>query len=255
MSDDTISLMLQLPEKDIDKYILPEDEGINEYILEPTLEGQTKCIEEHGEATFNTVLQRENKIALGRPYYEELLSRYEAMNQPIPHEIEHLSQDYDFHFVTFSCSFSPDRDCKFDWARVAVNLDTTSKSDEQLDPAIAYWMFPEKITSLLTCDKTIIAEPLRLGIGIGSRQKEIVYKPKIRGGNKGRSNPEWIFTDDVLGIKQLFIIIQSPKGSKVLGRFVLGATVRFTKGLKKILIPCRTNKEAAKIEYNFFKDE
>jgi hypothetical protein len=68
---------------------------------------------------------KQNKVAVGVPYYENLGSRLQNLKEETPYEIKRLLNDYDFHYVRLSCSFLPDNDCRFDWARFGVELAST----------------------------------------------------------------------------------------------------------------------------------
>jgi hypothetical protein len=46
-----------------------------------------------------------NRVAIGVPYYENLLSRLNEKKDGISYEVKGMLQDYDFHFVALSCSF------------------------------------------------------------------------------------------------------------------------------------------------------
>jgi hypothetical protein len=46
----------------------------------------------------NTMLRgKKNKVAVGMPYYENLISRLIKEKQEIPHEIKKITDNYDFN--------------------------------------------------------------------------------------------------------------------------------------------------------------
>jgi hypothetical protein len=63
----------------------------------------------------------------------------------------------------------------------------------------------------------------------GISQEYIVYEPQITGYGLNTSSVIWDFKStkekDVLGNKKLQLIVQTPKGTNVKGRFLLGAAV------------------------------
>ena len=74
------------------------DETLFEATLEPTASAVDKLVKggDMGEGEINTVLGRENKVAVGMPYYENLISRLTEEKEEIPHEIKQMIDDYYF---------------------------------------------------------------------------------------------------------------------------------------------------------------
>jgi hypothetical protein len=103
-------------------------------MLEPTAPALRKLAKEFdvGEGEIGKVAGKKVRVAVGVPYYENLVSRFNSEKGEIPHDICLMLPDYDFHFASLSCSFLPDRDCKLVWARFAVELSAVSSFGEQL---------------------------------------------------------------------------------------------------------------------------
>ena len=81
---------------------------------------ETEQISDEGE--IKNLRGKKNKVAVGVPYYENLISRLKDLSLEIPHEIKKQVNEYDFHFVRLNCEFLADRDCRFEWARFGVEL-------------------------------------------------------------------------------------------------------------------------------------
>jgi hypothetical protein len=226
--------MLKLP--------IPQSKGILfEAILEPTAFEVDKLQKDMGEGIIKTIRGKENKVAVGVPYYENLILRFIEMKEEIPHEIKNMSKDYDFHFVSLSCSFLPDRSCRFVWARFGVELSVSSKSGEPLqEKPIAHDMFPDEVLSERKYRREANFGPelkLRLSdvvdtgmkFGVSESSELVIYEPQIFAFGVRRPSVAWDFKSTkqrgIWGNKDLFLIIRAPKNSKVRGRFLLGAEV------------------------------
>lgn len=230
------------------------DETLFEATLEPTATALDKLMQtkDMGEGEINTFRGKKNKVAIGVPYYENLISRLVDENEAIPHEIKLMSDHYDFHFVVLSCSFLPDKDCRFVWARFGVELSARSKSGEPREKPIAYDMFPEELLSEMKYMREVNFTPelkIKLGvlntgiklIDVKTRKELIVYEPQIIAYGIRRSSVSWDFkSTKEKGIwgnkKDLLLIVRAPKHSKIKGRFLLGAEVEVNIG-KLIKIP------------------
>lgn len=236
---------------------IPEsgDAPLFEAILEPTVTAVDKLVKnkDMGEGEINTFRGRKNKIAVGVPYYENLISRLVEENKEIPHEIKQMMANNDFHFVALSCSFLPDRDCKFVWASFGVDLRTRSKYGEPYEekPTV-YDMAPSEVLSEIKYSRKVNFSPegkLSLGvvnmgmrvIDIETEKEFIIHEPQIFAYGIGRSKVAWHFrTTKEKGIwgnkGGLLLIVKAQKNSKIKGRFLLGAEVGFNIG-KWIPIP------------------
>lgn len=239
-----------------------------EAILEPTATTVKKAAEDSGTGEGEIVARNQkNRVAVGVPYFENLVSRLNNKHEEIPYEIRQMMDQYDFHFVSLSCSFWPDSHAKFTWARFGIALNAKSKSGEPLaEKPIAYDIFPSDVTSQIKYSReTKFEAGLKFSFGpatvdpvSGSSTKTeeyLVYEPEIFAFGLRRSEVAWNFSStkekSLYGNKKdLLIIVRAPKDSKITGRFLLGAEVEFSIG-KLIHLPLvRRDDKAVQIEYD-----
>ena len=221
-----------------------------EAILQPSDSVVDKLLKkkEIGEGEINTIFGRKNKIAVGVPYYKNLVSRLIEEKQEIPHEVKQMIDDYDFHFVSLSCSFLPDNRCRFIWARFGVELNAISKEAGELlkEKPIAYDMFPDEVLSKTIYKKDISLSPkLKLDLSViktdmepgklNTQKEFLIYEPQIFAFGLRRPGVAWDFKSTaekgVWGNKRnLLLVLKTPKKSKVKGRFIFGAEVKVNVG-------------------------
>jgi hypothetical protein len=220
---------------------IPESEGtLFETILEPSAPEVERLRSDEGvdEGQINLLRNKINKLAVGRPYFRNLISEYRDENQELSHEIKDMINNYDFHYIRLSCTFIPDNDCRFDWARFGVELSSESKSQEPLSiKPIAHDLSPHEVFSEIHYRKeSEITADLKLkfvDVGIGGKTGEtkeyIIYEPEIIGSGINRSTVVWDFKKTkekgLWGDKILILIIKAPKNNKVKGRFLFGGEV------------------------------
>jgi hypothetical protein len=226
---------------------IPESKDILfESIFEPSPVGVNKLRKDIGasEGMIEGFKGKKNRVAVGRPYLEPLISRMQDKNEEISHEIKRLAEKYDFHFVAMTCVLQPDVDCKFEWARFGVELYAVDSNlgtiihPSDISP-IAYSLFPEDISSeikvsskrSITSELKIKASIIEAGIG-GSANKDeeyVIYQPQITGYGLDTTKVAWDFKSTqekaVMGNKKVQLVIQTPKDTKVKGKFILGAEV------------------------------
>jgi hypothetical protein len=160
----------------------------------------------------------------------------------------------DIRYV-LSCTFVPDKDCRFDWARFAVELSVESKSGEpaNIEP-IAYDLFPNEVLSEIKCKRDIgfspelklLADTIDLKADINESNEFIIYEPEITSFGINRPGIGWNFAKTkekgVWGDKIVLLVIRAPKNSKVKGRFLLGGEVS-SHISKWMLIPITKTKD------------
>jgi len=233
------------------KINIPElgDEPLFEAALEPTASAVDKLAKskEVGEGEITTIKGKRNKIAVGVPFFENLVSRHIAEDKEISHEIEQMLPNYDFHLVSLSCSFLPDPDCRLTWARFGVELSARLKSGEtHEEKPIAWSIFPDELLNEVKYEREVTLTPeLTLTPGAGNigmrlfdvrkRQNYIKYEPQIFACGIRRSSMSWNFeATKEKGIwgnkKDLLLIVRAPKNSRIKGRFLLGAEVGYNIG-------------------------
>jgi len=222
---------------------IPEPEGnLFESTLEPHLLSLARIRSDTGtgEGDIQTLRGKKNKVAVGLPYYENLTSRIQNLNEEIPYEIRRLTDEFDFHYTRFACSFLPDHDCRFEWARFGIDLVSENSKSDQPKP-ISWDITPSEILTPVKYKReisfspelkfSIIPEIVDAGIsGAFNESKEyVVYEPQITSFGLNRSNVIWQFKSTkqqgIFGNKTLLVIIKAPKDSKVKGKFLIGAEV------------------------------
>lgn len=192
-----------------------------------------------GEGEISVLRNKKNKVSVGIPYYENLTSRIHNLGEEIPYEIRKLTEHFDFHYTRLTCSFLPDSECRFEWARFGVNL----VSDDISNPTkpISWDISPSEVLSSIKCKKEFSFTPnLKFNIvpdiieaGLESEFKEtkdyVIYEPQITSFGLNGSNIIWDFQKTkekgIFGNKSLLLLIRSPKGIKVRGKFIIGAEV------------------------------
>ncbi len=226
-----------------------------EVTLEPVIKGSDRLVKGRSTSSvdINMFRNKKNKVAVGVPYCENYISRLIAEDKEIPHDVLHLGRNFDFHFVSLSCSFIPDRGCKFIWARFCINLKTVPAAGEMLlEEPVAHDMFPSEILSQTQYQREINISPeikLNLGeasvdtkwINIGTKKNLIIYEPQIYSFGIHTSSVGWDFRDTKgKGLwgdkKDLLLIVRAPKGAIIKGKFSFDAEVSFNIG-KWIPIP------------------
>jgi len=231
------------------------DQTLFEATLEPTAPAMDKLVKrkDMGEGEITTVFGKKNRIAVGVPYYENLISRLVEKQKKIPYEIKRMADDFDFHFVSLSCSFLPDNKCRFTWATFGVELSARAKDSAELlkEKPVAYDMFPDEVLTEMRYGREInFGGDLKFKLGminvdteLDSKKSEelVVYEPQIFAYGIKRPNMSWHFkSTKEKGIwgnkKDLLLIVRAPKESIVKGRFLLGAEVEVNIG-KWINIP------------------
>ena len=253
------------------KLSIPQSKGVLfEATLEPTAPEIDKLRKDMGEGEINTIFDKRNKVAVGIPYYENLISRYIEEKEEIPHEVKKMMKDYDLHYVSLSCSFLPDSGCRFVWARFGIELSAKSKSGEAFaEKPIAYYMFPDEVLNERKYKRDMNLEPeLKIKLfevvetgmktGVSESSEFVVYEPQIFAYGVRRSSVSWDFKSTkekgIWGNKYLLLIVRAPKDSRVMGKFLLGAEVETYIG-NWITIPLAKRKDdkIVEAEYDFWK--
>jgi hypothetical protein len=224
---------------------IPESRNILfESTFEPNPVGLNKLRKNFGasEGMIEGFKGKRNRVAVGQVYLENLISRMQAKNEEISYEIKRLAERYDFHFVAMNCVFRPDIDCKFEWARFGVELyavdSKTGEPTGMSPPPFTYSLFPDNISSEIKVKRGFgITAELKFNMFVeagvsGSKNKTeeyVFYEPQITSFGLNTSKAVWDFKStkerSVLGDKKLQLVIQTPKGTKVRGKFLLGAEV------------------------------
>jgi len=221
---------------------IPQTEEILfETVLELTSSSINKLKKYTGEGEIKIIFNKKNKVAIGEPFYKNITPRLMEKGQEIPNEIKQLINDYDFHYVSLTCSFCPDTDCKFTWARFGVELNAETKAGEQIkERPIAIDMFPDEILSEMKYKREMNLSPqfkfnlkvvdTKTKFGVSESKEFVAYEPQIFAYGIRRPSIAWDFKNTkekgIWGNKRdLLLLVRTPKESKVKGRFILGAEV------------------------------
>jgi len=246
----------------------------SEVLFETTLEPPSPAVDKlrkessADEGEIRILRGKKNRVAVGLPYNENLTSRLQNLDEEIPYEIKRLTDEYDFHYVRLACSFLPDNDCKFEWARFGVDLKLKGNGSVHTKP-ISWDISPSDVFSTIKCKRefsftpelkfNIIPEVIDAEIkgGVNESKEYVVYEPQITSFGLNRSNVIWDFRrtkeKELIGNKSLLLIIRSPKGTEVNGRFLIGAEVS-SKLSKWFPYPVKTTDDkVVNIEYDLSK--
>ena len=210
---------------------VPEPSGV---LFETTLEPHSPSVEKLrkrssvDEGEIRTLRGKKNKVAVGVPYFENLISRLKALDEELPYEVKKMMFDYDFHYVRLTCSFLPDIDCRFEWAGFGVHLKSKGSEIAKIKPIACDII---KISFTPELKSNLLSDFIDAGIeGEISESKEyVVYEPQITSFGLGRPNVIWEFIKTrekgIFGNRSLLLIIRVPKRCSVKGTFLIGAEV------------------------------
>jgi hypothetical protein len=250
------------------KLTVPDSgETLFESVLEPNPIAVSKLRKNIGskEGTIEGFKGKKNKVSVGVPYYENLLSRMLEKKEEISHEITQLAREYEFHYVCLSCSFLSDHDCRFEWARFGVQLsaiDIATRQPLSTRP-VAYQMIPDEVTNEYKMKREVSFSPElkivpivggTIGGGVAQTTEYIVFEPQITGYGLRTPNVVWDFKrtkeKGISGNKQLQLIIQAPKSAKVKGKFLIGAEVSSSMSRWLPVAVSRREDNAINVEYD-----
>jgi hypothetical protein len=240
--------MLELTAKPLnkDKNLLNIEFGLSEHTLH-----ERKQMKSPTE--IKTLSGKKNMLMLGEPEVLNLPELMKAKGAKIPGDIKLMLDDYDFYQVRVVCTFKPDKDCKFVWARLGMKLVDKKEKSEQSKLPVAYDIFPKEIFDSVTVRRNYSIGPkinyafIEVGATAGGEQEYIKYEPEIVSYGLLQSNLYWDFSkskakDFILGDKELFTILKIPKGMKVEAEFIFGAEVYTFLGILP-MIPLRVYRE------------
>ena len=102
------------------------------------------------EGEINTIRGKKDKVAVGLRYHSNLISRIEKTGLKLSYQLEKMINNSDFYYTNLSCSFLPDNECKFESARLEIQLSVRSDSGEvsSIKP-IVYDLYPDEINSYI----------------------------------------------------------------------------------------------------------
>jgi hypothetical protein len=233
-----------------------------ETVLEPAAPAVDKLRKDvgAGEGEINVFRGKKNKLTVGLYDSRNLIARMQEQNLEMSYEINKMKNEYDFHYAVLTCSFLPDNDCRFEWARFGVQLSAKQKSGEPstIKP-VAHYLFPTEINAEIKYKKEVSVTPeLKLSLfeivdagiagGVTQSMEYVIYEPQVTSSGISKSTVAWDFKKTkekgILGDKIVLLVVRGPKDSRVKGRFLLGAEVS-SKLSKWVPIPLSKRKDKA----------
>jgi hypothetical protein len=249
-------LELRLSPPDKDKVLFDVEFGLSEVAL-----NEQKKHRSAGE--IKTLLGKKNRLSIGEPEVWNLVELFEEKGSQISAEVKLMLNDYDFYQVRFACTFMPDENCKFVWARFGVKFSAVGAEEESESKLpVAYDMFPRDVYEEVKVKRDFSIGPnfkykdfIQVGISGGSAQEFIRYEPEIISYGLLQADPCWDFQiskakNFIIGSKELLMILKAPKGRKVEAKFDLSAEVHTFLGILP-MIPVRIYKGDSLAEGKF----
>jgi len=236
------------------------EEPLFNAIFVPNLRENIKKGRCRDNAEITNIAGRKNHVAVGKPYCRKLTDVFEAENQTIPITLKEFCDKYDFYLVVLSCSFLPDPDCKFIWARFGVDLNAYIDGKRLKENPIAYDMYPDEVLNEVTVKSNLtFSADLKLCFSVINNEEKIEhtnskeyirYEPEITAFGYQTSSVAWNFkstsSKDISGNKRnLVIVVQTPKNSSIKGKFLVGAEIK----TNNIFIPLKRIDDLIDIEY------
>ncbi len=210
------------------------------------------------------LLRKKNILSVGEPEVFNLVKLYKEKNVDIPIEVKLMLKEYDFYQVRFACTFKPDKDCKFTWARFGITL-IGKNGEDVLEPKlpVAYDLYPKEIYKEIKVKRNYSIGPkinfnfFEIGVTFVNEKDYIRYEPEIVCYGVLQSDPGWDFSrsrakDFIAGDKELFMILKTPKDLKVGANFVLAAEVHIFKEIFPMIpVRIRIRKKDSIVEGKF----
>lgn len=180
---------------------------------------------------------KKNKISVGIPEVWNLVDLLKEKQCDVPAEVKLMLDEYDFYQVRFACTFKPDKDCKFVWSMFGLILYSVGvHSKSRRKPPVAYDIFPRevyqevKVSRNFKIDSGFNYNFAQLDAKSGRGEEFIRYDPEIISFGLLQSNLGWEFRKskakgNIIGDKELFMIIKAPKDVKIEAAFEFSAEV------------------------------
>jgi len=186
-----------------------------------------------------TLRGRRNRVLLGLPQTADLCGAW-PMNEALAPEIAAFQDKWDFYNVRLACSFEPDRNCRFVWARITASLNLEDPTGLAVEPVVAFDLFPRDVTQTRTYKRALsITSSFKFAFAEASvradREDEVIrYEPEIVGSGLLTDTPAWTFNSPLsrglIGNKELYLLIKKPKQRTAKVTFTVGADVKTTLG-------------------------
>ena len=200
-------------------------------------------------------------VSVGVPFFENYVSRLKSQKKNLPHDIDILLPKYDFHFVSLSCSFVPNQDCRLIWANFGVSLEAFSSTGETLTEApIAYDMSPNETETKNNKDDQTVNAKLNFNLGVlsggVSYEKNDHAKDYAFAYGVGEAHAGWTFESTqkrgIRGNKRdLVMLVKTPKNSRIMGKFKVNALAETITQPSIRLVLARSHRESKVFEVNY----
>ncbi len=218
------------------------------------------------EGEISLLLTRKNMAAVRKPKPENLVAHLLDQKQELPPNIEReIKEGYDFYHIALICSFLPDPDCKFTWARLTVKMRCAPNQGNlpvQEKPLVCD-MFPDEIHNEVKIERTfkvsgkLAYKFMEFNPVSATKSEFIVYQPEIIAVGRSASAFYWDFKETVkkpiYGDKVLFAIIKKPKDNKVVGQFELDTHVETLERPIGIPLSAKRKTDVVSILYRKFQ--
>lgn len=231
-------------------------------VFVPNLSDNTKKGLQKSDAEIINMLGRKNRVAVGKPDCSNFNRIFATEKQTIPQAFKELSCNYDFYLLDLSCSFLPDPDCEFVWARFGVELNAYADGKRLKEKPIAYDMYPDEVFNEITIKNEMAFSSnfkinpsilnIEEGLKITDSKEYAHYEPEITAFGIRTSNVAWDFKATSRkyingNIRKLMIIVQTQKNSNIKGRFLIGAEIK----TNNIFVPLKRIDDLINTEYTF----
>ena len=215
-----------------------------EKIIEIKLEYSNNTLELGSDSSEEEIFSKKNnRVKIGLPYCK-IISNDKKFKPT--EEITQRFSNYDILFLSMSCSFLPDRNCTFTWARFSIHLKSFSNDEignETEQKPFIFDLFPREITTKIEKEESITIAPditFNLGkisienklIEMNRRNKWLKYEPTLFSfGCRTYSEFTWELKSTkeqcIFGDKtNLYAIVGIPKGSILKGDFKIMAEIK-----------------------------
>ena len=248
------------------KFEVPEknDEILFKEVLQPSDVSSCYLIKGLDSNSYETALKlafgRQNRVVVGKPFCQNLITRILEHGLEIPSDVKKMLMDFDFYFMSLSCSFLPDNRCKFTWARFEVELDAIDKKNGSIlnNKPLVIDMFPDEVLNEVKFTKEISLKPnfkfdissinAEIGKTTANKQEYIYYEAEMFAFGINSSKIAWDFNctanKRILGNKRnMFMVVKVPKDSKLIAKFTLSVEVEMEGCLMKIPMITKKRKD------------
>lgn len=212
--------------------------------LEPEAAAEHKALDPSDPGALLTTRGRRNRVRVGVPQVLNVLDAW-PQKKRLSQEILASLDTFRYLSVRLACSFFPDRGCRF--TRVDYGVRLTADGTEH--PPCAVDLFPQNIGELRRYTRSYkLSADLTFGFAdasaeAGHEEEVIRYRPSIVAGGLLGDEPIWSFrsgrTQQLEGIREVFMVVKAPVAQTVHASFVIDAEVRTAMGV----VPLRRYRE------------